>query len=300
MTGRPLLLAVLLGCGLAWGSTQSLGKIAVSTGYGPFGLLFWQFVLGAALTGGLLLGRGRAVPVTGLRLALGAAIALVGSVIPGTTFYLSVERLPAGVMSILISAVPLLAFPMALALGQDRLSAGRALGLLCGVGGVALIAGPSSSLPEAGQAAFLPLALVGPLFYAIESNLVARWGLLGMDPLQVMLMASLCGAVLVLPLTLGSGQWIDPVRPWGPAEWAFVAGAAVNVLTYAAYVWLAARAGSTFASQSSYIVTASGLVWAMALLGESFPPTIWAALALMFAGLALVSPRERRPRPERT
>ena len=43
MSRRPLFLAVLVACGLAWGSTQSLGKMAVSTGHEPLGLIFWQF-----------------------------------------------------------------------------------------------------------------------------------------------------------------------------------------------------------------------------------------------------------------
>ena len=48
-----------------------------------------------------------------------------------------------------------------------------------------------------------------------------------------------------------------------------------------------------FASQSTYIVTASGVVWAMVLLGERFSPMIWAALVVMLAGVALVRPRAR-------
>lgn len=43
---RLLLLGVLLTLGIGWGSTQSLGKIAVSTGHGFFGLIFWQLVIG--------------------------------------------------------------------------------------------------------------------------------------------------------------------------------------------------------------------------------------------------------------
>ena len=111
-------------------------------------------------------------------LVFGLVIAVIGTLLRSITFYLSVERLPAGIMSVLISAVPLLAFPIALALRQVRVS--------------------------------------------------------------------------------------------------------------------------TFASQSSYIVRVAGLVWTMAMLGESISPTIWAALVLMFAGLALVSPRERQPLFERS
>ncbi len=55
-------LAMLLGLGIGWGSTQSLGKIAVSTGHGHFGLIFWQLVVGAAVLGAVQLVRRRACP----------------------------------------------------------------------------------------------------------------------------------------------------------------------------------------------------------------------------------------------
>jgi drug/metabolite transporter (DMT)-like permease len=127
----------------------------------------------------------------------------------------------------------------------------------------------------------------------METNYVQRVGMAGMDPFQAMGLISALGAVLVLPLALGQGQWINPLVPWGAAEWAFIASSFVHVLAYSAYVWLSAQAGSTFASQCTYIVTASGLIWASALLGETFSPYIWAALVLLLVGLALVSPRKR-------
>ena len=291
MSRRPLLLAVLLACGVAWGSTQSLGKISVSTGHGPFGLLFWQMAIGAVLMAGIGALRRRPLRLTRDAWTFGVVVALVGTLIPGTLFYVSVERLPAGIMSILISAVPLMAFPMALLLGQDRFSAARLMGLALGIAGVALIALPDASLPEPGMAAWIPFALIGPFFYAVESNFVARFGMAGMDPVQAMGLASAIGSVLALPLALGSGQFVDLLVPWGRAEWALLVGSVVHVLTYAAFVWLAANAGSTFASQSSYVVTASGLVWAMALLGESFSSWVWLALLLMLGGLLLVQPR---------
>jgi drug/metabolite transporter (DMT)-like permease len=278
--------------GLAWGASQSLGKIAVSTGHPFLGLIFWQLVVGALVLGPLCLFGGR------FRLGRGAmvfavGIALIGTIIPNTTFYISVARLPAGIMSILIATVPLIAFPVALAMGMDRASGARLAGLGCGILGVALIALPGTSLPAPGMAAYLPLALIGPLFYAIESNVVARWGTAGMSAVQAMFLVSVTGAVLILPLVLASGQWIDPRRPWGAAEAALVAGSVTHAAAYASYVWLARAAGAVFASQCSYIVTGTGVIWAMVLLGERFSPWVWAALAVMLAGLALVQPRGR-------
>ena len=283
---------VLVAMGIAWGSTQPLGKIAVSTGYGFFGLIFWQLVVGALVLGAIALSQGRFWP--GWRgMGFAVLIASIGTIIPNSTFYISVGRLPAGIMSILIATVPLIAFPIALALGMDRPSWQRVAGLGCGLAGVALIALPRASLPSSDMGAYLPLALVGPLFYAIEGNFVARFGTAGMTAVQAMFLVSVVGAVLVLPLVLLSGQWIDPFRPWGRPEWALIAASTAHSLAYACYVWLAAQAGAVFAAQCAYIVTGTGVIWATILLGERFSPWVWAALAVMLAGLALVQPRPR-------
>ncbi|MGA1269114.1 MAG: hypothetical protein ACO3WM_08665 [Gemmobacter sp.] len=53
------------------------------------------------------------------------------------------------------------------------------------------------------------------------------------------------------------------------------------------------RAGAVFAAQVAYLVTAFGLIWSMSLLGERYGVGLWAAFAVLFAGMALVQPRPR-------
>ena len=295
MTRRLLFVGVLLACGMFWGSTQVLGKIAVSTGHQHFGLIFWQMAIGAVFLGVITLIRRKRVPLTRATLGFSVVIAIIGTIIPNSTFYYAVAHLPAGIMSIVISTVPLLSFPIALMIGMDRFSAARLAGLLCGLGGVALIALPQASLPEPGMAAFIPIALIGPLFYACESNLVAKFGTAGMDALQAMFLTSAVGAALSLPLALGTGQFINPMLRFGAPELALVASSLVHALAYSGYLWLASRAGAVFAAQTGYIVTGTGVVWAMLLLGETYSGWVWAALALMMFGLTLVQPRETNP-----
>ncbi len=292
---RLVYLPVLLACGVAWGSTQSLGKIAVSTGHRPFALIFWQLVVGVVILAPLALLKG---PIRIGRNQIGWAvlIAFLGTILPNTAFYISIARLPAGIMSILIATVPLIAFPLALAIGADRFSALRLAGLLCGIAGVALVALPRASLPDAGMAAFIPVAMLGPLFYAMEGLVVARTGTAGMGAVQAMALVSAIGAAIMGPIAWASGQWFDPL-PFGRPELALVIASTAHAFAYAGYVWLASRAGAVYAAQTAYIVTGSGVFWAMAILGEHLAPTVWAALALMLAGLALVSPR---PAPQRS
>lgn len=292
MTGRWVFIAVLLWLGIGWGSTHPLGKIATETGHGPFGLIFWQQVVMVAVLGAIALVRRKGLSLTRPALRFYVIVAVLGTLIPNGTFYVSVAHLPAGIMSIIIATIPMLAFPMALALGMDRFSALRLTGLALGLLGVALLAAPGAALPDAAMLAFLPLALIGPLFYAIEATYVAYRGTQGMDALQAMLGASLAGLILCLPVMLATGQGYWPA-PFGRDDAALALSSALHALLYASYVWLAATAGSVFASQSSYLVTGAGILWAMALLGERFPPLVWLALAVMLAGVALVQPRAR-------
>ncbi len=114
------------------------------------------------------------------------------------------------------------AFPIALLLATDRFSWVRLGGLICGLVGVVLLVGPEASLPERWMVAFIPLALIAPVFYGLEGNVVARWGTAGLDPIQVLCGASVVGAVIALPLALASGQFIDPRAPWGAPDLALV------------------------------------------------------------------------------
>ena len=291
--GVAAIVALLVLLGAGWGLTQPLAKIAVSEGYRPLGLIFWQLAIGAVLMGGLALLRGKRLPMGRAQLRVYVVIAMIGTILPNSASYQAAVHLPAGVISILLSLVPMFAFPIALILANDRFSWPRLGGLVCGLIGVLLIVGPEASLPERAMVAFIPLALIAPFFYGLEGNVVARWGTAGLDPVQVLAGASLIGAFIALPLALFGGQWIDPRPPWGAPDAALVISATVHALVYAGYVWMVGQAGAVFAAQVSYLVTAFGVIWAKFLLDETYSAWIWLAMAAIFAGLFLVQPRPK-------
>jgi drug/metabolite transporter (DMT)-like permease len=285
-------IAILIFCGAAWGITQPLAKIAVTAGYRHFGIIFWQFAIGAALLGALNAARGRPLPRTPRDLVFCTVIALIGTLLPNATSYTAAIHLPAGIMSIVLSLIPMLAFPVALALGLDRFSALRFVGLGLGLTAIILIAAPQGGLPDRAMVWWLPLALVAPLFYAVEGNFVARYGTEGLDAVQVLLGASLVGMVLAAPLAVMTGQFIIPTAPLGLPEFAIIGSSVAHAVSYTLYVWLVTRAGSVFAAQVSYLVTGFGIFWAKLILAETYSPWVWAAVVLMLAGLALVQPRK--------
>lgn len=291
ITQRMRLTAFVVLLGSGWGLTQPLIKITVSAGYQPFGLIFWQMLIGAVLLGVIRWRQLRRAPVNRRTLAVWLMIALIGSVIPNTTSYRAAFHLPSGVMSIVIATIPMMAFPIALALGNDNFSLRRLGGLTLGLIGVALIALPDTSLPERAMIAFIPLALVAPFCYACEGNIVAKWGTAGLDPFAVLFGASVIGTLVSLPLAIGTDQFFVPQVPFQLADLTMVLSSVIHVMVYAGYVWLIGRAGAVFAGQVSYFVTGSGVLWAMLLLGETYSFWIWAALLCMALGLMLVQPR---------
>jgi drug/metabolite transporter (DMT)-like permease len=288
---RVFCIGVLIVIGAGWGVTVPLTKIAVSTGFGHYGLIFWQLVIGTALMGALILASGKRLPISRDGLMICAVVSLVGTLIPNTASYQAAVHVPAGVLSILLSMIPMFAFPIALAMGLDRFSWRRLAVLAVGLAGVLLIVAPGVSSALGTPVFWLLVALIAGLCYAVEGNIVARWGTAGLDAIQVLFLASLMGTMVALPLSLGAGQFIPPGDLTGRAGQALVAASLAHTAVYAGYVWLVGRAGPVFSVQVSYLVTAFGIFWAKLILGEAYPAEVWLALAAMFLGMYLVQPR---------
>ena len=289
---RGTLTLALLVMGVGWGLTQPLVKIAVTGGHHPFGLVFWQLTFGALVLTAINLMRGRRLRWDARALAIYLFIALAGTILPNSASYRAALHLPSGIMSVVIATVPMIAFPMALLFGTDRFSLRRLAGLCLGIAGVALIALPGESLPDPAMAAFLPLALVAPTFYALEGNVVAKWGTDGIDAVEILQGASILGAVIMLPVVWVSGTMVDLGSGWGVSEWALLGLSVIHALVYSGYVWLVGRAGAVFAAQVAYLVTGCGVIWAMILLQERYSAFVWLAIAVILEGVGLVRPRD--------
>lgn len=284
---------VLIVLGAGWGITIPLTKIAVSTGFGHYGLIFWQLAIGSVLMASLSALRGKGLPVNRTSLRVFAVVALIGTLIPNTASFQAAVQLPAGILSILLSMIPMFAFPVALVMGLDRFSWRRFAGLGVGLTGVLVIVMPGASGALNTPVFWICVALIAGLCYAMEGNIVAKWGTAGLDAIQVLFGASVLGAVAILPVTVVTGQFIPPRDLLGSAGYALIMASVAHTLVYAGYVWLVGRAGPVFTVQVSYLVTGFGILWAKAILNEAYPPAVWAALALMFLGMYLVQPRAK-------
>ncbi len=288
----PYIILILMGA--AWGLTIPLTKITVSTGYGQFGLIFWQFAIAVIVLGFVLIVRRKRPLFERKTIFLFIVLAFLGTIFPNSASYVATYYLPASFIAILIATVPMFSFPIAMLVGLEKKDFRRISGLFIGLIGVFILTGPEASFPDRHLLIFIPLALLAPFFYAIEGNYVDKYGTAGQDPIQTFTGASILGTFLILPVTISTGQWIDPLQPWPIENYTHVASSCCHAFAYCAYVWLVSRAGAVFTAQVAYFVTAWGVAWSILILGEETSQYLWFSVAFMFFGMFLVLPKNNR------
>ncbi|MEM7215815.1 MAG: DMT family transporter [Pseudomonadota bacterium] len=281
----------MIGFGVAWGGTIPLAKIAVSTGYGSLGLIFWQLVIGVAVLGAVLLSRGWRPVFNKQLFAYFLVIAIIGTIVPNGFSYLASYHLPGGVMSIAIALVPMFTLMIALGLRLEGPSLTRIIGVFIGFAAMVLIATPETSLPEPEKAIFVLVALIAPLCYGLEANYIALKTPEKTDAVSTLFMASFLGLFITAPLAVASGQWINPLQPWAAPEYALIGASVIHAVTYCGYIWLVGFGGPVFSVQMAYPVTLSGVFFSILLLEETYSGWIWSALVLVIIGLVLVQPK---------
>ncbi len=292
-SGRRLWFTFLiLLSGGSWSLVFSLGKIAGEGQHHALGLAFWQGVGGGLLLLTISAIRRKRLPLDRRSLGFYLVCGIFGTALPTYLIFEVAPQVGAGILAITMALVPLITYGAAILWGIDRAQALRIAGLALGFAAVLLILAPTAF--DQGTLAFLwlLLALAVPASISTENMLLALRGPKNVDPIALVGAFQIAGALLLLPVTLITGTFAIPDGTWGDPEWASLAMIAINSPSYALFIYVLQRTGPVFAAQTTYVVTVFGVLWGMALFGETHSVWIWAALIIMLAGFALVQERK--------
>ena len=182
---------------------------------------------------------------------------------------------------------------MAFGLQIEAFSIIRISGVLCGMIAILLLVLPTNSLPDAAATPWVLLACLSSLCYAAENIYLTRRTISDIGPIRIACGMNLMAIVLLSPLALAFDQMFLPALPFSILEWSVIGLGGITAIAYTLYVVTVKRSGPVFASQVGYLVTISGVFWGIAIFAEVHSNWVWASLALMMIGLALVSPRNR-------
>jgi drug/metabolite transporter (DMT)-like permease len=294
---RLLPLGLLLVLGTMWGGTFSFAKLATENGVPPIGLAFWQ-VLGPGLTlAAICRARGLRVPLGRRHVVYYLVTGQLGISLPNILYFHLAPLIPAGVMATVVTTAPLITYLAALAIGLERFLWLRAAGLALGFGGALCLVLPEASLPDPGMAPWVALAFLTPLCYGLNGVYAGakRPPDVGSLPLAC---GMLWGALLLqAPLTLATGSFYVPGTDLGPGDLGLLGQVAVSSVAYVLVFEILRLAGAVFYGQVGFVVTLTGLLWGMAIFGETHSGWIWLAVVLVLSGIAVVNLTRRWARP---
>lgn len=257
------------------------------------GLTFWQ-AFGGGLTLLVLCAVRGSWPVLDRRhMLLYLIIGTIGSLIPGTLFFMAAAHVPAGILAITVATVPLMTYGASWVLHIDSFSLKRASGIVVGLVAILLLVTPESSLPEPAMAGWVLLVLLASVFYTAENIYVDICIPPDTDMVALLAGALVCGGILILPLVVYVDGFVPLTVAWGRVEWSVAAMAVVSSVAYMVFFLVVKSSGAVFASQTGYVVTLSGVVWGIVIFDESHSAWVWLSLVLILFGLTLVTPRER-------
>lgn len=286
-------IGLLLLMGTVWGGAIALAKIATNHGGHPVGLALWQTALGGSLLLCLSLIRRRPPPRAAPVLRFNFVCGCVGVALPAIALFSSARHLSAGVVAIAFASMPMLTYGLAALFKADRADLLRVLGVTVGLGAIVLLVLPETALPVPGLAPWVLLALGASILMSAENLYIALRRPPGLDSIPLSCGRQLAAVVLLAPLAFTLDVTVPLFTAWGPVQWAASGMAVASATAYTLFLHVIRTAGPVFASQTAYVITLAGVFWGMALLGERHSLYVWAALALMLLGLALVRPRER-------
>jgi drug/metabolite transporter (DMT)-like permease len=271
---------------LLWGSTFAALRYSVAT-IPPFVLASGRFVVAGAVLYAICALRGRARPTrddfVGAAVA-GATLLLLGN---GVVVW-TVQFLPTGINSLLLSLSAVWMALIAFAWGGERPTRVAVAGMVLGFAGMVLLLQPKATAALPLWPAFL--ALLASISWAFGSVYQRRAPRSSDLLLATALQMLIGGALLALEATL-FGEWRGfdvhaiAAASWGGFAWLVIFG---SVFAFSAYLYTMQFAGAALASTYAYVNPMVAVILGMILFHERFTPLEALAGAIILIGVALM------------
>jgi drug/metabolite transporter (DMT)-like permease len=275
--------AALLFLGAAWGASFLFIRVAAPV-LGPFPLMGGRVTIAASAL--WLYARVRGTPVVlgpyWRRLLL---LGLIHAALPFALIATAEIHLSASMAAVLIAAQPLFAAVIGVCWLGEPVSRRRALGLILGLGGVAILVGWTPGSLDRSTLWSMAASLLGALAYA-AGGIYARRRLADAPPLTLALGQQLAAAVWLVP---AAAVTLPGARATFVALAAMVTLALLSTaVAYVVFFWLLAEVGPVRTFTVTYVIPVFGVAWGVLFLGERPSLAMVVGLGAIMSSLVLV------------
>ncbi len=296
--------ALLITLSVLWGGSFFFVEVMLDA-LDPQAVVFWRVGPAALVLVAVVYLTGHRLPADWAAWRAFAAMGALNNALPFTLIAWGQVAIDSGLAAILNAATPLFTVVLAhLLTADERMTANRAIGVVIGLAGVAVLVGPGAlaglGAGVLGQAAILGAAL----FYALAGIYGRRLSALPVPVAAAGMLIASSAMALPLALAFGAPFAFAPSL----ATWGAIAGLSLlsTALAYLIYFRVLAAAGATNLLLVTFLIPPSALALGIAVLGERPSASTFAGLGLILLGLAAVDGRLlrrlrplRSPRPER-
>jgi len=293
--GMATELALLAALATLWGASYTFIRIGVAT-IPPITLIAGRTLIAGLLLLVIMRWQGVRLPTDAATWRRFLFQACLNSVIPWTMVAWSERALDAGLATILNSTSPIFTFFLTFAVTRhEALTSRKLLGVVSGMAGICLIVGVQALAGFGEQLISQIVAVLAAICYA-GAAIFGR-GFKGLDPMAPAAGSLLCGAAILIPLSLGVE------RPWTlhPSMDSVLALLALAVfstaLAFVIYFRLIQTLGSVGTTAQAYLRVPIGVALGVLCLGERLSPTAWIGLACVVIGVAAMTIPARKARP---
>jgi drug/metabolite transporter (DMT)-like permease len=277
----------LLTLSLLWGGSFFFVELALTAFAAPT-LVWLRVALAGLVLWAVLHGAGLPLPPPATWPAL-VVMGGLNNAVPFTLIAWAQGEITGALASVLNATTPLMTVIVAhVATTDERLTAAKAAGLLCGFAGVTLLLAAGGF---SGNLSAMLACLAAAAFYALAGVFGRRFRRLGLKPVQTAFGQLVAAAVLMLPFAALDPTW----RHTGvdAAALAGIAGLAVlsTALAYVLYFRILATAGATNLALVTFLIPVSATLLGGLFLGERLGLRDLAAFALIATGLIFIDGR---------
>jgi len=280
-------LALLLVLAVLWGASYSFIKIGVET-IPPVTLIAARTLIAGGILLAIIRWRGLALPGDAASWRRFAFQACLNSVVPFTLIAAAERSVDASLATILNATSPIFTFLLtALITRHEPVTMRKLFGVGAGIAGICLIIG-TQALGGLGHQLWAQLAIVAATICYAGAAIFGR-SFKGLDPMLPAAGSMLCGAVILVPLSLV----VD--RPWtlSPSMASILALLALSVfstaLAFCIFFRLIHTLGSVGTTSQAYLRVPIGVGIGVLFLGESLGPTAFWGMGCVVVGVAAMT-----------
>jgi len=280
---------MLLCLATLWGGSFFFFKVLVET-LPPLTVVLGRVGFSAVILNVWLALQRESMPMSVRTWGRFVTMGILNNVIPFTLVAFGETHISSGLAAILNATTPMFTVLAAHWLtAQEKLTPGKAAGLIAGFVGVAIIVGPDAlaglrNENIVGQAA----CLVAAISYALAGIYGRRFK--GMNSIKVATGQVTGSTIVLLPVVaIIDHPWTLPMP--STETWAAMAGIVVlcTVVAYILYFRILAIAGPTNLLLVTFLLPISALLLGWLILGENVPPRAFGSIALIGLGHRLIN-----------